>query len=191
MPVDPHAVARVRWRAAEDQLYPGLLNDPTAYQRGLTALRLVSEELRSRAQDVDGLLAAEADAEGLVAATCPPGVPVPPGLLVAVACGMRDRELSAEREGSRREEAVRAAREAGAPWAVFDGPADAAALTEGRRIVVHIASGVVVEASIDPWSRELPFGLAVSPGGEPQTFADRDAWLAEIARVESVVEAGT
>jgi hypothetical protein len=88
-------LARARWRAAEDQLYPALVGDPETYQRALGAVRAVLGELRRRAADVDGLIAAEASAEVVVAAACPEGAELPPHLLVGAACAMRDRELSA------------------------------------------------------------------------------------------------
>ena len=185
MPITATAVARGRWRAAEDRLYPALLADPTAYQRTLAAVQNVIGELRRRADDVDGLLAAEADSEDVLATACPSGVPGPPDLILAVACGMLDRELTAAQAARSREEAVRAAREAGSPWAVLDGPADATELTDGRRTVLHIASGTVVEAAVDPWAREEPYSLAVVPDGEARAFADREAWLAELARLEA------
>jgi hypothetical protein len=186
----PELVARGRWRSAEDRLYPTLLADPTTYQRSIAAVQAVVEELRRRATDIDSLLAAEAAADELVATACPAGVPVPTDLLVAVACGMRHRELTAEIDGRRRQDAVRAAREAGEPWAVLDGPADVAELAEGRRVALHLASGTVLEAAVDPWVREDRFSLSVTPG-EPAAFSDRDAWLAELDRVRADVEAGS
>jgi hypothetical protein len=189
VPVPAHLAARARWRAAEDRLYPTLLADPTAYQRSIAAVQAVVEELRRRATDLSALLAAEAAADELVGTACPAGVPVPADLLVAVACGMRDRELTAEIDGRRRESAVRAAREAGSPWAVLDGPADVGELHEGRRVALHLASGTVVEASVDPWAREEQFSLTATPG-ESVTFSDRDTWLVELGRVEADIEQG-
>nr|MBA3907133.1 hypothetical protein [Pseudonocardiales bacterium] len=39
------AQARSRWRAAEDRLYPTLINDPSSYQRGLADVQAVVAEL--------------------------------------------------------------------------------------------------------------------------------------------------
>jgi hypothetical protein len=181
-------VARARWRAAEDRLYPSLLTDPSAYQRCMTALQAVVAELRDRARDAAGLMAAEAGAERLVATACPDGVPIPAELLVAVACGTVDRELSAESERRRRLAAVDAARAAGHAWAVVDGPQDAAELTEGRMVAVHLGSGVVVQATVDPWARDEAFGLEVVPAGPQRSFTDRDEWLAELAATRAEIE---
>jgi hypothetical protein len=185
--------ARGRWRAAEDRLYPALLADPGSYQRSVAAVQALVEELRRRAADVDDLVAAEADAAGMVAAACPSGVPVAPELLVAVACGMRDRELTAEREGRRRTAAVEAARAAGEPWAVLEGPPAPAELSDGRCLLLHLASGAALQATVDRWSGAEPFGLQVTtPDGPAGAWAtrDRDAWLAEHARVRGEIEAG-
>jgi hypothetical protein len=90
------AVARARWRAAEDNLYPMLIADPVAYQHALGAVRAVLGELRLRATDLDGLIAAETSAEDVVATACPAGTELPARLLVGAACAMRDRELSTQ-----------------------------------------------------------------------------------------------
>lgn len=177
-------IARARWRAAEDRLYPTLLADPVAYQRGIAAVQAVIGELRRRAVSVGDLVAAEAAPDELLGAACPGGVPVPVDLLVAVACGIRDRELTAQESSRRRAEVIDAARAAGAAWAVLDGPSDAAALTEGRRVAVHLESGTVVEAAVDVWARGEPYELTVIPG-DSRSFADRGAWLAELGRIET------
>ena len=180
-------VARARWRSAEDQLYPSLLNDPAAYQRGIAAVQAVVEELRRCTDDVGDLIAVDDAPHEVLATACPSGFPISPILLIAVACSMRDREITADQEARRRDEAVRAARAAGAAWAVLDGPADIAELTEGRRVALHLASGTAIETTVDPWARDEQFGLSVPPG-EAQTFADRDAWLTAVARASTAVE---
>ncbi|MFC4947293.1 hypothetical protein [Pseudonocardia sp. GCM10023141] len=182
-------IARARWRAAEDRLYPTLLADPTAYQRGLAAIQAVVEELRRRDVDVAGLMAFETAPDEVLEVACPGGVAVPVDLLVAVACGMRDREITAAATARRREEAVQAARTAGADWAVLDGPADVAQLAGGRRVAVHLATGIVVEASIDEWAREDQFVVTVMPG-ESRSFDDREAWLSAIKEIEAATAAG-
>jgi hypothetical protein len=185
--------ARARWRAAEDRLYPTVLADPATYQRGLAAAQAVVAELRVRAADFDALLAAEAAADEVVAAACPGGAPLPAELLVGAACGMRDRELAAERAESRRAAAVRAAQEAGDPWAVLDGPAGPGELTSGRCVQLHLASGTVLEATVDPWSGAEPFGLQVlgtAGTGAGYASGDRSAWLTEHARLRARIEAG-
>jgi hypothetical protein len=181
---DPTEAARARWRAAEDRLYPTLLTDPQAYQRGLGAVHAVLDELRRRDADLVALLAADAAPDELVAAACPGGSWVPAELLVGVACGLRDRELRARAEHRRREETMRAARAAGAEWAVLAGPADPAELDEltgGRRLAVHLATGTLLDALADPWDRDAPYAVTLSPG-DTHTYPDRRSWLADVAR---------
>ena len=182
-------VARARWRAAEDRLYPSLLADPAGYQRGIAAVQAVLAELRRRANDVSDLVGIESAPDDVVGTACPDGVALPVDLLVAVACGMRDRELTAEQDHRRRQAAIDAARAAGAAWALLDGPEDPADLVDGRRLAVHLASGTVVEMTVDPWARGEAFGLTVTPG-DTASFSDRAAWLAELARVEGGIAAG-
>jgi hypothetical protein len=184
--VDRIALARARWHAAEDRLYPTLLADPAAYQRVVVAVQAVVDELRRRGAQVGDLVTVETAPDELIGAACPSGIPVPADLLVAVACALRDRELATQQATLRRDEAVAAARRAGAEWAVLDGPAAAADLVEGRRVAMHIATGTLVESSVDPWSGEEPYRLTVVPG-ESHTFTDRDAWLAELYRIEQSV----
>ncbi|MEJ3655269.1 hypothetical protein WEH80_20070 [Actinomycetes bacterium KLBMP 9759] len=172
-------VARARWRAAEDRLYPTLLTDAGAYRRGIAAVQAVLCELRRRGAGPDELVELEAAPNDLLAAACPQGVPIPVDLLVAVACGMRDRELAADASSRRREEALRVAMRDGAAWAVLEGPSDPAELSEGRRVVQHVDTGTVIEATVDPWARDEPYGLLVVPGGA-RTFTDRATWLAAL-----------
>ena len=182
-------VARGRWHSAEDRLFGSLIADPTSYQRGVGAVRAVVAELRTRADDAEGLVAAGQHAEEIVAAACPDGVGLPAELVVGAASAMLDRELTAEREQRRRAEVMDAARAAGRAWAVVDGPAEAEELTEGRMVAVHLASGTVVQATVDPWAREEAFAVEVTPGGGPRSFGDRAEWLAELRRVRARVDA--
>jgi len=183
--------SRVRWRAAEDRLYPSLISDPASYQRAITDVQAVVAELRHRTTSAADLAAIEAAPDGLLAAACPAGVGVPADLLVAVACGLRDREITAESERTRHSAVIDAAQAAGETWAVLDGP-PATELTEGRSVTLHLASGDLVEATVDPWSGQDPYTVQVVPAlgiGTTVAFADRDAWLAELTRVRAGIEA--
>lgn len=181
--------ARARWRAAEDRLYPALLADPASYQRSLAAVQAVVTVLRTRTADVSDLVTSEAAPAELLAAACLAGPPAPADLLVAAACGMRDRELTAQQGARRHEDAVAVARAAGAAWAVLEGPPDVAELTEGRRVALHLASMIVVEAAVDPWSPDHLFAVTVTPG-ESYSFVDRAGWLAGVADACAEIERG-
>ncbi|MBN9109133.1 MAG: hypothetical protein J0I34_10140 [Pseudonocardia sp.] len=190
------AMARNRWRAAEDRLYPTLIADPGSYQRSINAIQAVVAELRKRCTGVEDIIAVEAAPEEIIAAALPGGSAIPTDLLLGVACGMADREISSDVERRRREAAIEAARAEGRAWVVVSGPETAEELTDGRRPELHLPTGTIVEIAVDPWSGEDPFQLQVT-AGETGTllitgsFTDRDEWLAEIARQRAAVEAGT
>jgi hypothetical protein len=174
-------VARARWRAAEDRLYPTLIANPTSYQRALTQIQAVTDELRRRGDDLSVLLAAEAGTDEVLASACPEGIGLPADLLVGVACATRAREITAKQERDRVRRVIDEAARAGADWVVLRGPDDPAQLTDGSTAALHLASGVVLTATVDPWSGEPPFQLELAPAsGRPTltTFTDRAEWLA-------------
>lgn len=185
-PTDPATgEPRARWRAAEEQLYPTLIANRSTYQLALDQIQAVVDEVRRRSEDMAALLAVEADAEQVLASACPEGVGLPADLLLGVACGMRDRELATKREHTRVTQVVEDARSACAEWALLHGPASPAELTEGSTARLHLASGTVLTATVDPWSGDPPFGLRTTPANAAatyRTFTDRAEWLAEYER---------
>jgi hypothetical protein len=184
-------VAQARWRAAEDRLYPTLIANPTSYQRALTQIQAVTDELRRRGDDLSVLLAAEAGTDEVLASACPAGIGLPADLLVGVACGIRAREIAAKQERVRR--VIEEATGAGAEWAVLRGPGDPAELTEGSTVALHLASGTVFTATVDPWSGDPPFQLELAPAGvRPtlMTFTDRADWLASYRRYRTELAGG-
>jgi hypothetical protein len=189
---DPGAAgSRARWRAAEDRLYPTLIANRSTYQRALDQIQAVVEEVRRRGEDMAALLAVEADAEQVLASACPGGVGLPTDLLLGVACAVRDRELTAAAERQRVERVVAAARSAGAQWASVRGPESPAELAEGSTAALHLSSGTMVTATVDPWSGGPPYGLQVARADGPPTsrnFADRAEWLAEYRRCRTELE---
>lgn len=95
---DRLAAARMRWRAAEDRLYPQVMTDPDVYQRVLTVVGAVTSELRRRATTIEELLELEAQpAEVLGAITVDRAAAAEIGdqLLLQAACSLRSRELAA------------------------------------------------------------------------------------------------
>lgn len=91
--LDKERAAWLRWRGAEDHLYPTLISDPTGYQRALEQIHAVVAELRLRGDDLPALLTAEAAADEVLAAACPAGSALPADLVVRAACALRAREL--------------------------------------------------------------------------------------------------
>jgi hypothetical protein len=183
---------RARWRAAEDRLYPTLIANPATYQRALTQIQAVVEEVRRRGDDMPALLSVEADADQVLASACPEGIGLPADLLLGVACAVRDRELTARSERERLERVVADARSAGAEWAPLRGPESPAGLTEGSTAALHLATGTVLTATVDPWSGDPPYGLEVAPtdgAATGRTFTDRAEWLAEYQRCRAELAA--
>ncbi len=178
---DPVTAARARWRSAEDRLYPALIADPDGYQRALTVIQMVVAELHRRGDEDAVLLSADASPGALLAEVCPGGTGLPADLVVGVACSARDRQLAAEANQRRVDQAVAEAWGAGRPWAVLAGPEDPAELTEGEAVALHLPTGTLLTASVDIWSGGAPYGLRMAPpDGEPtcSSFTDRDGWLA-------------
>jgi hypothetical protein len=95
-------LARVRWRGAEERLYPLALADTAAYQEAVTLVGRVLTELRSRCTSETELLACDGDPELLALAEVTAPVPVSPADVVAAACALRSVELAASSRGSLR-----------------------------------------------------------------------------------------
>ncbi len=193
------AVARMRWRAAGESLFPTLIADPSAYAGAVEAIGALASALGRRSADLADLVVAVNAPERLaveLGIRIPGGVPV--ALLVAVACGMRERELIAEQVRRDRAAAVERARAAGSHWAVLQGPERIEDLTGGEGggpagcTHLHLPSGTELRATVDAWSRE-PFRVDVIPSGgttpSGRSFTDRAAWLAEFHRVRADVDA--
>jgi hypothetical protein len=105
---------------------------------------------------------------------------------------MRDREISAARERERVELLIAQARAAGNAWAVLHGPELPADLGDGSSVVMHVASGTVLTATVDIWSGGPPYRLELTPTeGTPasEAFSDRAEWLAAHQRYRSELEA--
>ena len=87
--------ARVRWRGAEERLYPLALADTAAYEEAVTLVGRVLAELRARCASESELLARESDPELLALAEVTTHVPVAAADVVAAACALRSVELAA------------------------------------------------------------------------------------------------
>lgn len=190
---DPITVAQARWRTAEDKLYPMVMIDPDRFRQVLEAVRALVDELRSRCRTLEDLLDIEA-APGELLAVLPAnrGPLLPEELMVQAACGMRGREVVAAAEAERRAAVVAAARAAGQDWVVLEGPEHLEDLIGNRRTELHLPTGRVLVATVDPYLGEEPFQLEelvmdiaadrpdrTRAAGRTRSFADRAAWTAE------------
>jgi hypothetical protein len=177
---DLETTARARWRSAEDRLYPTLIADVGGYRRALTEISAIVGVLRDRGDHISVLLAADADPDALVGEACSPGPGLPAELMVGVACGIRDRELAAERERRRVEQILAEARVRGDAWAALSGPEQPDGLAENQSVALHLPSGTVVTATVDSWSADPRYELQVTPPQGEQVsycFTDRTEWL--------------
>jgi len=190
---DPITVAQARWRTAEDKLYPMVMVAPDRFRQVLEAVRALVDELRIRCQTLEDLLEVEA-APGELLAVLPAdrGPMLPEELMVQAACGMRGREVLAAAEAERRTAVVAAARAAGQDWVVLEGPEHLEDLIGNRRTELHLPTGRVLVATVDPYVGEEPFQLEelvldtaadrperARAAERSRSFADRAAWIAE------------
>jgi hypothetical protein len=192
------AMARMRWRAAGESLFPALISDPASYSAAVEAIGAIASGLRGRNAQLADLARAVAapDQEAAdLGVQVPPGVPVP--LIVAVACGMRERDLIAEQAHRERTDAVDRARAAGSAWAVLQGPErieeltldEPGAPTAARYL--HLDTGAELQVGIDGWCAE-PFRIEVLPadGATATTvsFAEREPWIQEFLRARAELD---
>lgn len=200
--------ARARWRAAEDRLFPVALVDPDSYRRALHVVGLLLDELRVSTTSLDQLLDLDADPAPLLAAL--PAEPAnrtqPAGsaggedrLRLEAAFAVRDRELTAAAERSRRTAAIASARAAGEIWVDLQGSWEAVQRTGGLHTEMHLATGRALVASVDPYSGEGPHrlqlvvldahtGIPVEVTDRDRAFADRAEWLAQRERWRAEIQ---
>lgn len=194
--------ARARWRAAEDRLFPVALVDADAYRRVLHIVSLLLDELRVSTTSLDQLLDLDTDPASLLAALLdePANRIQPAGsaggenrLTLEAAFAVRDRELAAAAERSRRAAAIASARSEGATWVDLEGSWEAVQRTGVRHTEMHLATGRALVATVDPYSGDGPHrlelvvldgdtGTPVETIDEDRVFADRAEWLTERER---------
>jgi hypothetical protein len=93
--------ARVRWRAAEERLYPLALADSDAYMDAVEAVGRVLTELRRTCSSNSDLLRAEVDhalMDLVGTGTRSPATPEP-AIVIAAACALRSAELGVDPTG--------------------------------------------------------------------------------------------
>jgi hypothetical protein len=93
------AFARVRWRAAEQRIYPLAMTDTDAYMDAVEAVARVLTELRTRCTSEAELVAAETDDAvlELVGTGSRGPLAADRASVVAAACALRSVELKAGR----------------------------------------------------------------------------------------------
>jgi hypothetical protein len=203
--------ARVRWRAAEDRLFPMVLVDPDAYRRALDVVGLLLEQLRVRTTSLDQLLDLDVDPAPLLAALpagsaggvrCAGSAGGADRLTLEAAFALRQRELAAAAERSARVAAIASARSVGATWVNLEGSWEAVCRIGARHTEMHLATGRALVATVDPYSGDGPHrlelvvldgdtGTPVETTDRGQAFADRAHWLAERERWRTEIDRGS
>jgi hypothetical protein len=116
-----------------------------------------------------------------------------PQTLVEAACSLRSTELRAADQRRQRQARIGQARESSADWVVLEGSPER--IDSGERFTrMHLTSGHALVAFVDLFSGKRAFHLEElsldpvtgDPLEDPSTrwegsFADRDAWSAELA----------
>jgi hypothetical protein len=155
------------WDAAEARLFPLVMARPEEYERSLALIGVLLGWLRSRCQDVPGLLALSARGGAMVTDAAGElsgdqgeprldqgglGIGVRGDLIAAAACAMRYRELVAENAARGRRDALARASARGASWAVIEevGDESRAPYLPYQRVEAHVPSGRAVIISIGP-----------------------------------------
>jgi hypothetical protein len=175
----------MRWRAAEEQLYPVVMVRPDLYERSIEFVRSVADELRAL-----GTPAALLDAFGRAAeiaarvvrreSLATEGVDL--ALATTAAFSLRYRELVGEVARERAIERIRAARERGDAWVVLheSGTLEQAPAVPYRRLEMHLGDGAGLHLFVqqDPETAAPVYGVE-SVQLDPQTgdwLHDASSW---------------
>ena len=194
-----------RWRVAEERLYPVVMVRADLYERYISVVRAVADELRSYGSPDELVEAYREGAEitaRVVRAQIISTEELDLGLVAGAAFSLRYREVAEEehrREAARR---IRAARARGDEWTVVyetgspDGP-----LPPYRRLEMRLSDGAALHVFVefDPDTGGPLYGLEAvqldpqtadwvtdaDPLWERATFRDPAAWRAETERLRA------
>ncbi|GAA4909899.1 hypothetical protein EV188_101118 [Actinomycetospora succinea] len=173
--------ARARWRAAGDRVWAIAVVDGEEYRRLAERVGAVLDEVRAAAPAVGDLLALDADPGPVLGRAGTRAV-------LDAALAVRADELVAARARDERRAAIAAARASGERWVVLD----ASAGSTHRTVEMHLATGLALVATADPYAGGEPYvlgeavldtetGVTITDGTET-SFADAVAWRDARAR---------
>jgi hypothetical protein len=175
----------MRWRAAEEQLYPVVMVRPDLYERSIEIVRSVADELRAfgtPAALLDGFGRAAEIAAGVVRRESLATEGVDLALATTAAFSLRYRELVGEVARERAIERIRAARERGDAWVVLheSGTLEQAPAVPYRRLEMHLGDGAGLHLFVqqDPETAAPVYGVE-SVQLDPQTgdwLHDASGW---------------
>jgi hypothetical protein len=165
----------MRWRAAEEQLYPVVMVRPDLYERSIEIVRSVADELRAfgtPAALLDGFGHAAEIAARVVRRESLATEGVDLALATTAAFSLRYRELVGEVARERAIERIRAARERGDAWVVLheSGTPEQAPAVPYRRLEMHLGDGAGLHLFVqqDPETAAPVYGVE-SVQLDPQT----------------------
>jgi hypothetical protein len=190
-----------RWRIAEERLYPVVMVRPDLYERYISVVRAVADELRAYGT-LDELVAAYEQGAEVIARVVRAQIisteGMDLGLVAGAAFSLRHREVAEEMN---REEALRRineARAAGDEWAVVyeTGAGGARLVPPYRRLEMRVADGTALHVfvEIDPDTGGPLFGVEpvqldpqtgdwvtdAEPLAPRRTFRDPEPWTIAI-----------
>lgn len=196
-----------RWNAAEQKLYPALLSSPAGYERYMSLVSGICDEL-AYVRDVEALV--DAFDEGLdIAGRAAEARSLPTqGLdlevLVGAAFCLRYREVLAETRRDAVKRRIDEARARGDLWVDLDGspPFLQMPFPPWRSIEMHLPDGTAVHAWVEESPEETGDGfeygvevlrldpqtggwLSDTPAGERQTFSDYRIWQQAIESLKA------
>jgi hypothetical protein len=160
-----------RWREAEARLYPVVIVDPPVYERYVSLVRAVADELRSMRHPEDLAGAFEDSSQIVLSGAARVGISAEGldlDLVAGAAWNLRYREILAEASGKRARGRIREARERGDEWTVVHEtgvPSQAAApfAATYRRLEMRVADGTGLHIFVepDPDTYEPVYGVEV------------------------------
>lgn len=196
-----------RWNAAEQRLYPALMSSPAGYERYMSLVRGICDDLGS-VRDVEALVDAfdgGLDIAGRAAeARSLPTQSLDLELLAGAAFCLRYREILAEMRRDAIRMRIDEARAQGDRWVDLEEspPFLQMPFPPWRSIEMHLPDGTGihawVEESLDDTGDGFEFGVEVvkldpqtggwlsdAPAGERQTFSDYQLWQQAIESLKA------
>jgi hypothetical protein len=189
-----------RWRTAEERLYPVVMVRPDLYERYISVVRAVADELRAY-RTLDELVAAYDRGAELTARVVRAQIisteGMDLGLVAGAAFSLRHREVAEEANRDEAVRRIRAAREAGDDWTIVYETRGASepVVPPYRRLEMRLGDGVALHifVEVDPESGGPLFGVEpvqLDPQtgdwvtdaalGPRATFRDQESWRAHV-----------
>jgi hypothetical protein len=203
-----------RWNVAERRLYPVVLARPDLYERYLTLVRLMADDL-GELSTPEALAAAFGEAMARAARTAARGGISTHGLDLEVAAGaafaLRYREVKAAAARDAVAARVQEAAAKAEPWVVLQEPPggqapDPFAGAVSSRVELYVPTGVAVHSyvELDPDTYQPRYGVEAArldpvsgelardeePVATPRTFDDPAAWERAVAALRRAAETG-